>query len=144
MLTARRNLAATHLNGDSVSILLGDGFGSFTPTAHYAVSSYPYRAAVGDLNGDGVPDLAVGNGTADTVSIFDQRIMRLPDSGPLLCRRRREILKMNAGSATREVSVNDWSNAFDGRRLRQRRPVLSPAPKPAGPANASVPAILRR
>jgi len=107
------DLAATHLNGDSVSILLGDGFGSFTPTAHYAVSSYPYRAAVGDLNGDGVPDLAVGNGTADTVSILINESCACRIQG-LCYADGEENLENECRVCNPEVSVNDWSNAFDG------------------------------
>ncbi len=45
----------------SVSILLGDGTGSFTPAATLPVGYSPYSVAVGDFNGDGVLDLAVAN-----------------------------------------------------------------------------------
>jgi hypothetical protein len=49
------------LNGQ-VSVLLGNGDGTFQAPRNYGVGSYPNSVAVGDLNGDGVPDLVVANG----------------------------------------------------------------------------------
>jgi hypothetical protein len=40
-------------------VLLGNGDGSFQAATSYAVGSFPYSVAVGDFNGDGLPDLAV-------------------------------------------------------------------------------------
>ena len=51
----------TRQSQGSVSILLGDGTGSFTPVASLPVGYSPYAVAVGDFNGDGVLDLAVAN-----------------------------------------------------------------------------------
>jgi hypothetical protein len=45
----------------SVSVLLGDGTGSFGAQASFAVNTNPRSVAVGDFNGDGTPDLAVVN-----------------------------------------------------------------------------------
>ena len=45
----------------TVSILLGDGMGNFTPATTLPVGYSPYSVAVGDFNGDGVLDLAVAN-----------------------------------------------------------------------------------
>jgi hypothetical protein len=45
-----------------VTILLGDGDGTFTPTLTSAPAGYnPQWTASGDFNGDGLPDLAVAN-----------------------------------------------------------------------------------
>ena len=52
---------ATESSPGTVSILLGDGTGSFTPAATLPVGYSPYAVAVGDFNGDGVLDLAVAN-----------------------------------------------------------------------------------
>jgi hypothetical protein len=45
--------------GAGVSILLGNGDGSFRPAHTFAAGVHPVSVAVGDFNGDGVPDLAV-------------------------------------------------------------------------------------
>src|SRR5438552_15133770 len=55
-------------NGDStaVSVLLGNGDGTFQPALSFAAGTAPVSVAVGDINGDGRPDLAVAN---DGVSV---------------------------------------------------------------------------
>jgi len=45
----------------TVSILLGNGDGTFAPSVNYATGNSPSSAAIADLNGDGHLDLAVGN-----------------------------------------------------------------------------------
>ena len=44
--------------------------GSFLPQHTFAVGSGPDSIAVGDLNGDGKPDLAVANGASNSISIL--------------------------------------------------------------------------
>jgi hypothetical protein len=46
---------------DTVSVLLGNGDGTFQPQQTYAVGSYPDSVAVADLNNDGKPDIVVAN-----------------------------------------------------------------------------------
>jgi hypothetical protein len=48
-------------NGQGVSVLLGQGDGTFQPAQSFPAGSYPQSVAVGDFNGDGFPDLAVAN-----------------------------------------------------------------------------------
>jgi hypothetical protein len=43
---------------------------SFSPATNYAVGAVPYSVAIGDLNGDGKPDLAVANLSSNNVSIL--------------------------------------------------------------------------
>jgi FG-GAP-like repeat/Bacterial Ig-like domain (group 3) len=57
----------------SVSVLLNNGKGgngTFAAAANYTVGKDPYQVAVGDINGDGYPDLAVANYGSNTVSIL--------------------------------------------------------------------------
>ena len=44
-----------------MSVLLGNGDGTFQPQVTYAVGSYPDAIVAGDFNGDGRTDLAVAN-----------------------------------------------------------------------------------
>src|SRR6185437_10017557 len=43
---------------------------SFAPKVDFATGSIPFSVAIGDLDGDGKPDLAVANLNSNTVSIF--------------------------------------------------------------------------
>src|SRR5262249_31341063 len=57
-------------SSDNVSVLLGNGDGTFQAAVNYAVGSLPIFVTVGDLNGDGNLDLAVANGGSNTVSVL--------------------------------------------------------------------------
>jgi hypothetical protein len=50
-------------DGQGVSVLLGNGNGSFQPAGRFAAGIHPFSMAVGDFNGDRIPDLAVISGT---------------------------------------------------------------------------------
>jgi subtilisin-like proprotein convertase family protein len=64
------DLAVANYGSNNVSILLGNGAGSFSTTAPVVnVGTGPVSIAVGDLNNDGKSDLAVANYNNDTVSI---------------------------------------------------------------------------
>jgi hypothetical protein len=51
------------MEGDNVTVLLGDGKGSFNqaPGSPFPCGKTPFALAIGDLNGDGKPDLAIAN-----------------------------------------------------------------------------------
>jgi hypothetical protein len=55
---------------NNVSVLLGNGDGTFRAAASYAVGSGPVSVAVGDFNGDGKLDLAVANEGSGDVSVL--------------------------------------------------------------------------
>ena len=60
------------MNGgnSTVSVLLGNGDGTFQPHTDYATGIEPYSIAVGDFNGDGNLDLATANVGSTTVSVL--------------------------------------------------------------------------
>ena len=88
LLGTPRYVAAGDLNGDGkpdiavtdgvdgeVSVFInktnpGDAAPSFSVRADYSVGSGPYQVAIGDLNGDGKPDLVVANSSDNTLSVL--------------------------------------------------------------------------
>ncbi len=54
----------------NVSILLGNGAGSFSAAVNFTAGTGPESVVIGDLNGDSKPDLAVANGASNDVSIL--------------------------------------------------------------------------
>lgn len=79
------DLATSNNNGNSVSVLLGDGRGRFRPAAGspFPVGRAPYPLAVADWNGDGRSDVATPdvNGHTITVLFGDGRGALSPGSG---------------------------------------------------------------
>jgi uncharacterized protein YuzE len=64
------NSGPNNAGANAVSILLGNGDGTFQPQMLFPVGSYPISEAVADFNGDGFLDLAVSNLDSGTVSIL--------------------------------------------------------------------------
>ncbi len=82
---APRSVAVGEFNGDgladvvvanwfprpgTVSVLLGNGNGSFQEQRSFTAGNSPSSVAVGDMNGDGYSDVAVSNQDDDTVSVL--------------------------------------------------------------------------
>lgn len=64
------DLAVVNHAANSVSILLGNGNGTFNNIGTLPTGNGPAAIVTADFNGDGIPDLAVVNQTDNTVSIF--------------------------------------------------------------------------
>jgi hypothetical protein len=55
------DLAAADNTGQLVSILYGNGAGRFTLSSSYSTSTPPIALTAADLNGDGIPDIAIAD-----------------------------------------------------------------------------------
>jgi len=64
------DLAVANYLSNNVSILLGNGDGTFAVAVNYAVGTGPRSVAVGDFDGDGDLDLAVANSSSNNISIL--------------------------------------------------------------------------
>jgi hypothetical protein len=67
------DLAVANAGSNDVSILLGNGDGSFGLPHNYSVlpqGRSPQSIAIGDYDGDGIPDLAVANRASNNVSVL--------------------------------------------------------------------------
>lgn len=66
------DLVAPNINGESLSVLLGDGKGRLTPTpaSPFRVASRPFHAAVGDFNADGNPDITSSHDDISLLTIL--------------------------------------------------------------------------
>jgi hypothetical protein len=62
------DIVSPNLDGDNATILLGDGKGEFRQSAGspFACGDSPFNVAVGDVNADGKPDLAIVNSPGST------------------------------------------------------------------------------
>jgi hypothetical protein len=65
-----QDLAVSNSRSDSVSILLGNGDGTFKPTKNYLCGAEPFMLAVHDMNGDGNQDLVVAKRASNTVGVM--------------------------------------------------------------------------
>ena len=69
----RPDLAVANTVSNSVTILLngvGSSIGSYTTAATYVVGTRPHSIRVGDVNGDGILDLATANESSNNISVL--------------------------------------------------------------------------
>src|SRR5215467_2264079 len=66
----RLDLAVANFGSDNVSVLLGNGNGSFQTARNFPAGKEPAAVAVGDFDGDGHLDLAVANSGSGNVSVL--------------------------------------------------------------------------
>jgi hypothetical protein len=66
------DITTSNQDDNSVSVLLGDGRGSFKPAdgSPFAVGRAPYPHAVGDVNKDGKPDIVAPNVGSNNVTVL--------------------------------------------------------------------------
>ncbi|HEX6182690.1 MAG TPA: FG-GAP-like repeat-containing protein [Pyrinomonadaceae bacterium] len=66
----RQDIAVANNGSNSVSVLLGDGAGSFAAATSFNVGSQPRSVAVADLNNDGKQDIVTANFNSGDVSLL--------------------------------------------------------------------------
>ncbi len=68
----RKDIVTANINSNDVSVLLNGGGGNFSqaPGSPYQAGAKPVDLDVGDLNGDGRPDLGVADDAAGVVSVL--------------------------------------------------------------------------
>ena len=64
------DIVTANYGSDDVSVLLGNGNGTFQPQQAFPAGSGPASLAIADMTGDGKLDLVVGNRNASTVSVL--------------------------------------------------------------------------
>lgn len=55
----------------TISVLMGNGDGTFKTAVNYGTGNQPYSLVAADFNGDGKVDLAVANYGESTVSVLN-------------------------------------------------------------------------
>jgi hypothetical protein len=65
-----RELVIANFYSDDVSVLLGNGDGSFQAALFFAAGVFPRSIAVADLDGDSVPDLVTANLLSEDLSVL--------------------------------------------------------------------------
>ncbi len=66
----RADLAVANFASSNISILLGNGNGTFAAAVYYAAGSAPESITAADFNGDFIVDLAVANNSSANFSVF--------------------------------------------------------------------------
>ena len=72
----KQDLGVVNAYGNNLTILLGNGDGTFTSGGTPPTGSSPLSVSVGDFNGDGTPDLIVANYFGNTASVLTSQLMQ--------------------------------------------------------------------
>jgi hypothetical protein len=96
----KQDMAVLNTGDQTISILLGNGDGTFQAAKSQATGSTATGLAAGDFNGDGKLDLVLANGSANTVSVMlgnGDGTFQAP-------------VQYNIGSSADFVAVGDFNN----------------------------------
>ena len=111
----------------TVSVLLGNGNGTFKAHVDYSVGDYPEGVVAGDFNDDGEVDLAISNRFDNTISIlygtgsgtFQPQVLVDVAAGPTSISGgdfngdgRRDLIASRLGAGVVSVLLNDGTGSF--------------------------------
>ena len=99
-----------HVDSVSVSILLGQGDGSFTGSSSFGVGLGPVWVVVGDYNADGKQDLATADSAADKVTIL---LGQVTDEGGANLDAMEEIATTSGGESFSAETANQLTSRFE-------------------------------
>jgi hypothetical protein len=102
------DLVATDNEGSSVSILYADGTGEFQPAKQIATGQAPFAIAIGDVNADRYPDLAVVHRRGDSKPDLDALTVLLGGGNEVFVAAGQSA--WNIGTSPTAVAIGD----FDG------------------------------
>ena len=66
----KEDIAVTNFGDNNISVLIGNGDGTFAPAKAYAVGTLPRFVAIADIDGDGALDLAVTSNGSNSVAVL--------------------------------------------------------------------------
>jgi len=110
----RPDLLATNFGSDNISILLNNGTGttiSFTTKNDFPTGNNPWGASIGDVDGNGSPDIAVANYSDGT----DERtisVLRSSDSAPTV-----QASNVRFSNTTNSTTTVSWTNGNGSKRV---------------------------
>ncbi len=64
------DLVVANRSSSTVSVLVGNGNGTFQPKVDYSTAALPVAMAVAEVTGDGAPDIVVASDATSTVSVL--------------------------------------------------------------------------
>ncbi len=109
------DLVTANYNSSTISVMLGNGNGTFQSPVTYTVGSSPIAVAIGDLNGDGMLDIAVANyGYQYHQRPVRQRQRHFPDPVTYAVGtepRGIAIANLNGSSNGNDLVVSNWGSA---------------------------------
>ena len=113
---------------DGLSVLLGDGHGTFRPApdSPYPLGRQPNLVAIGDLDGDGTGEVAVSNPDLDRVTVF-----RFAPGGEFIRRREISIPGHPKGLAIADLDGDREAELIVGGNASDRVSVLPHAGPPS-------------